>query len=344
MSDYKPPFHMTDKMTSLIAEISEQVGRITVLQEGTISPHLRRENRIRTIHSSLAIEHNSLSLEQVTAILDGKRVLGNPNEIKEVQNAYEAYELMLRLNPASVDDLLKAHKLMMNGLVSENGRFRSGGVGVFDGEVLIHMAPPAEFVPEHIQNLFAWYQKSELHPLIKSAIFHYEFEFIHPFADGNGRMGRMWHSLLLGKWKEMFFWLPIEELIQSRQKEYYDALGAADKQADSAGFVELILEIIRDSLTEITVIGRSTDQDSDQVTDQDKTPIERILSALGDETLSATDLMERLGLSHKPTFRKNYLNPALEQKLIERTIPNKPNSKNQKYRKHQTLEGLSGNR
>ena len=338
MSDYKPPFHMTDKMTSLIAEISEQVGRITVLQEGTISPHLRRENRIRTIHSSLAIEHNSLSLEQVTAILDGKRVLGNPNEIKEVQNAYEAYELMLRLNPASVDDLLKAHKLMMNGLVSENGRFRSGGVGVFDGEVLIHMAPPAEFVPEHIQNLFAWYQKSELHPLIKSAIFHYEFEFIHPFADGNGRMGRMWHSLLLGKWKEMFFWLPIEELIQSRQKEYYDALGAADKQADSAGFVELILEIIRDSLTEITVVGRSTDQDSDQVTDQDKTPIERILSALGDETLSATDLMERLGLSHKPTFRKNYLNPALEQKLIERTIPNKPNSKNQKYRKHQNLE------
>ena len=329
---------MTDKMTSLIAEISEQVGRITVLQEGTISPHLRRENRIRTIHSSLAIEHNSLSLEQVTAILDGKRVLGNPNEIKEVQNAYEAYELMLRLNPASVDDLLKAHKLMMNGLVSENGRFRSGGVGVFDGEVLIHMAPPVEFVPEHIQNLFAWYQKSELHPLIKSAIFHYEFEFIHPFADGNGRMGRMWHSLLLGKWKEMFFWLPIEELIQSRQKEYYDALGAADKQADSAGFVELMLEIIRDSLTEITVVGRSTDQDSDQVTDQDKTPIERILSALGDETLSATDLMERLGLSHKPTFRKNYLNPALEQKLIERTIPNKPNSKNQKYRKHQNLE------
>ena len=338
MSDYKPPFHMTDKMTSLIAEISEQVGRITVLQEGTISPHLRRENRIRTIQSSLAIEHNSLSLEQVTAILDGKRVLGNPNEIKEVQNAYEAYELMLRLNPASVDDLLKAHKLMMNGLVSENGRFRSGGVGVFDGEVLIHMAPPAEFVPEHIQNLFAWYQKSELHPLIKSAIFHYEFEFIHPFADGNGRMGRMWHSLLLGKWKEMFFWLPIEELIQSRQKEYYDALGAADKQADSAGFVELMLDIIRDSLTEITVVGRSTDQDSDQVTVQDKTPVERILSALSDETLSATELMERLGLSHRPTFRKNYLNPALEQKLIERTIPDKPNSKNQKYRKHQNLK------
>ncbi|MCI8377152.1 MAG: Fic family protein [Lachnospiraceae bacterium] len=334
MSDYKPPFHMTDKMTSLIADISEQVGRITVLQEGISSPHLRRENRIRTIHSSLAIEHNSLSLEQVTAILDGKRVLGNPNEIKEVQNAYETYDLMLQLNPASVDDLLKAHKLMMNGLVPENGKFRSGGVGVFDGEVLIHMAPPAEFVQKHIHNLFAWYQISELHPLIKSAIFHYEFEFIHPFADGNGRMGRMWHSLLLGKWKELFFWLPIEELIQSRQKEYYNALGAADKQADSAGFVELMLEIIRDSLTEVTVVGSSTDQVTNQVTDQDRTPTERLLSALGDETLSAADLMKRLGLSHRPTFRKNYLNPALEQKLIERTIPDKPNSRNQKYKKH----------
>lgn len=335
MSDYKPPFHMTDKMTFLIAEISEQVGRITVLQEGAISPHLRRENRIRTIHSSLAIEHNSLSLEQVTAILDGKRVLGNPNEIKEVQNAYEAYELMLRLDPSSVDDLLKAHKLMMNGLVPENGKFRSGGVGVFDGEVLIHMAPSAEFVPEHIHNLFAWYKHSELHPLIKSAVFHYEFEFIHPFADGNGRMGRMWHSLLLGKWKELFFWLPIEELIQSRQKEYYGALSAADKQADSAGFVELMLEIIRGSLKEVTVVDRSTDQDSDQVTDQDKSPVDRLLSVLGNDMLSATEIMERLGLSHRPTFRKNYLNPALEQKLIERTIPDRPNSKNQKYRKRE---------
>lgn len=240
---------------------------------------------------------------------------------------------MLRLDPASVDDLLKAHKLMMNGLVSENGKFRSGGVGVFDGDMLIHMAPPAGFVPEHIHNLFAWYQQSELHPLIKSAIFHYEFKFIHPFADGNGRMGRMWHSLLLGKWKDLFFWLPIEELIQFRQKEYYDALGAADKQADSAGFVELMLEIIRDSLTEVTVVGRSTDQHSDQVADQDKTPTERLLYVLSDKTLSATELMDRLGLSHKPTFRKNYLNPALEQNLIERTIPDKPNSRNQKYRK-----------
>lgn len=146
-------------------------------------------------------------------------------------------------------------------------------------------------------------------------------------------MGRMWHSLFLSQWKELFFWLPIEELIQSRQKEYYDALGAEDAQTDSAGFVELMLEIIRDSLSEVTIVGHSTDQVSDQVTDQDKIPTELLLSALGDETLPVAELMERLGLSHRPTFRQNYLNPALELKLIERTIPDKPNSRNQKYRK-----------
>lgn len=159
-----------------------------------------------------------------------------------------------------------------------------------------------------------------MHPLIKSAVFHYEFEFIHPFQDGNGRMGRMWHSLLLGQWKELFFWLPVEELIQSKQAEYYDSLGKSDKEADSAVFVELMLEIIRDTLKDTTVVGRSTDQDSDQVIDQDD-PINRLLAALGHEELSAAELMARLGLLHRPTFRKNYLTPALDRGLIERTIP-----------------------
>ena len=224
------------------------------MQPETLNLHLRRENRIRTIHSSLAIEQNSLSLEQVTAIIEGKRVLGNPNEIKEVQNAYDAYELLLTLNPLSINDLLKAHQLMMNGLVKENGKFRSRGVGVFAGEKLMHMAPSAKFLPQQIQDLFTWYQESEMHPLIKSSIFHYEFEFIHPFQDGNGRLGRMWHSLLLGKWKELFYWLPVEELIQSRQNEYYETLGRADKEADSFCFVELMLEMICCSLTEIQIL------------------------------------------------------------------------------------------
>lgn len=333
MSDYKPPFHTTDKMISLVAEISEMLGRIHVLQGGTVSPRLRRENRIRTIHASLAIEQNTLSIEQVTAILEGKRVLGSPNEIREVQNAGDAYNLMLDLDPSGVDDLLKAHRLMMKGLVRENGKFRSGGVGIFNGESLVHMAPPANLVPELVQNLFGWYQLSAQHPLIKSAVFHYEFEFIHPFADGNGRMGRMWHTLLLASWKELFFWLPIEELVRSRQKEYYRALVTSDRLGDCGAFVELMLEIIRDSLGELNFAKHGTDQEADQDTDQDKSSVDRLLAALKDDTLSAAELMKRLGLSHRPTFRKNYLDPALEQGKIERTEPSKPNSKNQKYRR-----------
>lgn len=329
MSEYKPPFHMTDKAVNLVAAISEQIGRITVLSYGNLNPHLRRESRIKTIHSSLAIEHNSLSLEQVTAILNGKRILGNPNEIREVQNAYETYEMMLSLDPTSIKDLLKAHKIMMNGLIPGNGRFRSSGVGVFDGDVVVHMAPPAALVPELIQNLFGWYQASEMHPLIKSAIFHYEFEFIHPFADGNGRMGRMWHSLLLGKWNELFYWLPIEELIRSRQQKYYDALGKSDKVADSCTFVELMLEIILDTLRETSVVGNAEDFGANHLPE----PIKKLLNILGDNEMSTAELMEQLCLSHRPTFRKNYLNPALERGLIEMTIPDKPNSRNQKYKK-----------
>ena len=341
MNNYKPPFQITEKMTVLIGEISEEIGRMSIFQEKFSNPHLRRENRIKTIHSSLAIEHNSLSLEQVTAILDGKRVLGNPNEIKEVKNAYEAYELLTKLNPFSVKDLLNAHRLMMNGLVKENSKFRSQEVGIFAGRKVVHIAPPADLVPKHISSLISWYKTSSVHLLIKSAVFHYEFEFIHPFSDGNGRIGRMWHTLLLGKWKKIFFWLPIEELIKKEQKEYYDTLAIADKEGESTIFVEFMLKIINDSLKEIKTSEKIIDQDNDQVTVQDsnhnKNPVKKLLSVLGDNVLSAAEIMERLNLVHKPTFRKNYLNPALEAKLIERTIPDKPNSKNQKYRKAEKI-------
>ena len=329
MSEYKPPFHTTDRITNLVAAISEQIGRIKVLSHGNLNPHLRKENRIRTIHSSLAIEQNSLSLEQVTAIVDGKRVLGNPNEIREVRNAYDTYNMMLSLDPYAVKDLLKAHRMMMEGLIPENGRFRSGGVGVFAGDVVVHMAPPARLVPGEIQDLFEWYKTSEMHPLIRSSIFHYEFEFIHPFADGNGRMGRMWHSLLLSKWNEIFYWLPIEELIRSRQQEYYNALGASNRGSDSSAFVELMLEIILDTLRETTVVGNAEESTKAAANSY----IQKLLHVLGDEELSAAEIMRRLGLSHKPTFRKNYLNPALEQGFINMTIPDKPNSRNQKYRR-----------
>lgn len=326
MSKYQPPFHMTDKITNLTAAICELLGQIKVLSKGNLTPHLRKENRIRTIHSSLAIEHNSLSLEQVTAIIDGKRILGNPVEIKEVKNAYTSYEMMLTLDPYSVDDLLKAHETMMKELISENGRFRSGGVGVFNGKALVHTAPPANMVPGQIQDLFSWYKASEIHPLIRSAIFHYEFEFIHPFADGNGRMGRMWHSLLLGRWNEIFYWLPVEDLIRSRQEEYYKALGKSDRDADSSAFVEFLLQVILDTLQNTTVVG------NDEVEEQKDPLVDTLREAIGKDTLSATEIMKRLGLSHRPTFRQNYLNPALSHGVIEMTIPDKPNSRNQKYR------------
>lgn len=326
ISGFKKLFaDMTDNIMNLLAETSEQIGRIKVLSHGNLNPHLRKENRIRTIHSSLAIEQNSLTLEQVTAILDGKRIFGNPNEIREVKNAYTTYEMMLELNPYSVDDLLEAHKQMMAGLISENGKFRTSGVGVFAGDQVIHMAPPAKLVPGEIQNLITWYRNSKVHPLIKSAIFHYEFEFIHPFADGNGRMGRLWHSLLLGNWNEIFFWLPIEELIRSRQEEYYQALGKSDELGESSPFVEFMLEVILDTLKETTVVGKTKKAENPQV--------QKLLEVLDGEELSATEIMERLGLSHRPTFRRNYLNPALEEEFIEMTIPEKPKSRNQKYRR-----------
>ena len=327
MSKYQPPFHMTDKITNLTAAICELLGQIKILSRGNLAPHLRKENRIRTIHSSLSIEHNSLTLEQVTAIIDGRRILGNPVEIREVKNAYTAYEMMLTLDPYSVDDLLKAYKAMMNELISENGRFRSGGVGVFNGKVLVHMAPPANMVPGQIQDLFTWYKTAEIHPLIRSSIFHYEFEFIHPFADGNGRMGRMWHSLLLGRWNEIFYWLPVEDLIRLRQEEYYNALGKSDTNADSCAFVEFLLQVIMDTLQNTTVVGND-----DNVEEQRDPLVDKLREAIGNDVLSTSEIMKRLGLSHRPTFRQNYLNPALSNGIVEMTIPDKPNSRNQKYR------------
>ena len=188
---YTPPFEITSKIIELISNISEKIGEISSIQNNSHYIQLRKENRIQTIHSSLAIENNSLSLEQITAIIDGKRVLGNPNEIQEVKNSVQAYDLLLTLNPYNEKDLLKAHKLMMQDLVERNGNYRTDGVGIFDGEHVVHVAPSAKRVPELMADLFEWLKTSDVHPLIKSCVFHYEFEFIHPFQDGNGRVGRI---------------------------------------------------------------------------------------------------------------------------------------------------------
>ena len=249
MKHKQPPFQITNKVIDYVAEISELIGRLTSAQHLSISPTLRRANRIRTIHGSLAIEQNTLTLEQVTAVLNGKQVLAPPKDIAEVKNAYEIYEQLEELDPYSVDDLLTAHGIMTRGLVEESGVFRSSPVGVVDqkGHVL-HFGTLPQYVPDLVMELLEWAKNSEVHMLIRSCVFHYEFELIHPFADGNGRVGRLWHTLLLSKWNPAFAWLPVESMIHDRQQEYYEAINASNDAGESTVFVEFMLSTIKASL------------------------------------------------------------------------------------------------
>lgn len=249
---YSPPFHLSEKVVNLTADIAESVGLICAsLGEDLLHPQLRKENRIKTIHSSLAIENNTLTLEQVTAILDGKRVLGSPQEIQEVKNAFETYELLLKFNPFSEQDLLLAHQILMKELVNDSGKFRNKSVGISDGNRIIHVAPPFDRVPFLVNDLLEWVETSQLHPLIKSCVFHYEFEFIHPFSDGNGRMGRLWQTLILTKWNTIFAWLPVETIVKENQTEYYQSLQLADNLGDSTTFIEFMLQSILQAINEL---------------------------------------------------------------------------------------------
>ena len=248
---YVPPFEITPKIIDLISKISEKIGEINSLESSARHIELRRESRIKTIHSSLAIENNSLSLEQITAIINGKRVLGAPNEIQEVKNAIQSYDLLLSLDSTKEKDLLRAHALMMKDLVRNNGRYRSGGVGIFNGQNVVHVAPPASRVPALMKDLFRWVKRADVHPLVKSCVFHYEFEFIHPFQDGNGRLGRLWQSAILKDWKKVFAWIPVESLIKKNQAKYYRVLRACDATADSTAFVEFLLLLILKAAEEI---------------------------------------------------------------------------------------------
>lgn len=303
MSDvYRPPFQMTEKITNLIVEIGEYVGSVTTYESMHQNPVLRRESRIRSIYSSLAIEQNTLSLDQVTDVIEGKKVLGPPQDIREVKNAYEAYERVSALDPYSVKNLLLAHRMLMNGLVKEAGRFRDGNVGVYAGDQLIHAGTPAKYVPELMTQLMTWLKESKLHPLVKSCIFHYEFEFIHPFADGNGRTGRLWQSLILQSWKAIFAWLPVETLVHEHQEEYYSVLAQADKAGDSTVFVEFMLRMIRDALREV-----SRNQNKDVVTNvaiNVVTNEDKILALLKqDGRLTANVLASSIGLTQRQVQR-----------------------------------------
>jgi len=249
MRNKKPPFEITNTMIHEIAEIAELVGKLTSTNQLSANPTLRRTNRIRTIHGSLAIEQNTLSLEQVTAVLNGKQVLTPPKDIAEVKNAYEIYERLEELDPYSVDDLLTAHGIMTRGLVDESGVFRSKPVGVVDQEGhVLHFGTLPQYVPNLVMELLNWVKNSDVHMLIRSCVFHYEFELIHPFANGNGRVGRLWHTLLLSKWNPAFAWLPVESIIHDRQQEYYEAINASNNAGESTVFIEFMLSAIKASL------------------------------------------------------------------------------------------------
>ena len=249
MRNKKPPFEITNTIINYVVEIAELVGRLASSKQLSTNPTLRRTNRIRTIHGSLAIEQNTLSLEQVTAVLNGKQVLAPPKDIAEVKNAYEIYERLDELDPYSVDDLLTAHGIMTGGLVEESGTFRTRPVGVVDSEGhVLHFGTLPQYVPDLVMELLDWTETSEVHMLIRSCVFHYEFELIHPFADGNGRVGRLWHTLLLSKWNPAFAWLPVESIIHDCQQEYYTAINASNDAGESTVFIEFMLSAIKASL------------------------------------------------------------------------------------------------
>lgn len=252
MKNNNPPFEITEKILSDVIEIAELSGKISISSQLSHNPTLRRENRIKTIYSSLAIEQNTLDIDQVTAVLSGKRIIAPPKDIKEVQNAYEVYECLDSLNPFSKEDLLSAHKIMVKELVQEAGAFRSRPVGVVDNNGnILHFGSLPQYVPELIQKLMDWTKDSELHMLIKSCVFHYEFELIHPFSDGNGRIGRLWHTLLLSKWNPLFAWIPIESIIHDNQKKYYDAINQSNNMGESTVFIEFMLSVIKQALLDV---------------------------------------------------------------------------------------------
>ncbi|GAX48506.1 Fic family protein [Lactococcus reticulitermitis] len=299
----KPPFSINNNMLNKIVEISKAVGNLEFQIERNLK--LRKENRIKSIHSSLAIENNSLTVEQITDIIDGKRVLGNPKEIREVKNAYDAYEEILTLNPYKQSDFLKAHGLLTNGIINASGQYRPKDVGIYDSAGnLIHMGARPQFITNLMSDLFDWGANDDTPELIKSCVFHYEIETIHPFEDGNGRMGRLWQTVILANWHSIFAWIPIETIIYENQQAYYDALAIADSQNDSSGFIEFMLSIILETLIAYKTSDNLSDKTSEEL------PTE----------LSGVELQVYL-LIKKYLIDHDTINTAVATKLLGKSAP-----------------------
>ena len=323
---YKPPFNITNKMLSLCISITEKIGKINSYQSLKRMPILRKNNKIKSIHSSLAIEANSLSLSQVKDVIAGKLVLGPQNEIQEVKNAYKVYSMMNDLDCFKEKDLLKAHGVLTHSVNEESGIYRNHGEGVFDGDKVVFVAPPENMVPGLMIDLFEWLNNDNETPiLIKSCVFHYEFVFIHPFGDGNGRMARLWQNLILSKWNKLFEFMPLESQIYKYQNDYYKAIEICHKNGNSDKFVEFMLMKIDETLDEVML---SVEIESRNISDQ----VNKLLDVMEmDIPYSANELMLRVGIKSKETLRGSYLNPAIDNGLITMTLPDKPNSKNQRY-------------
>lgn len=325
MENYIPPFDLTSEIFEISSEIMENLGKLSDINDLEKLPRLRKISRLKSIHSSLAIEQNTLSLDQVTDIIDGKRVLGPQDEILAVKNAFASYKELENINPYELDDLLRIHSIMMNNLVDEAGKLRTGAVGVFDAEGnVVHTAPPARMVYSLMHDLFQWLKNSSTPMLIKSCVFHYEFEFIHPFRDGNGRTGRLWQTALLASWKPIFQWIPIESIIKDNQEAYYKAIARSTLDGKSNAFIVFMLDVINKAIKDILA-------DTRKHYNHISTYINALMNVIESYPQSATELMAKLGIKSRNSFRDNYLKPALEAGLIGMTIPEKPTSKNQMY-------------
>ncbi len=328
MNHYEPPFTITNRILSLVTDISEKLGKVAAYRSLEAKPQLRRNNRIKSVHSSLKIEANSLSESMVRAVLNNQTVIGPEKEIQEVKNAFAAYDCIETADPYSIKDLKKLHGIMTQLTVEESGVFRRGAEGVFDGDRCIFMAPPPEMVDSLMKELFAWMKENAgtIHPLILSCVFHYEFVFIHPFSDGNGRMARLWQTILLTKWNPVFQYIPLESQIERFQEGYYQAIETCNSQGNSTEFIEFMLARIGEILDEVL---------KQRLADGGLTEyVKKLLSVMEyDTAYSASALLNLLGLRSKENLRHNYLDPAIDAGLIEMTIPEKPTSRNQKYRK-----------
>ena len=314
-----PPYKITSAILGLVERIGEAIGK-TEEMPGQTDLRLRRVNRIRSIQGSLAIEGNTLTEEQISTILDGRPVIAPLREIQEVRNALKVYEKFPQWEPASQTDLLEAHEMLMVGLLDAPGHYRRGGIAVAGAGEVHHIGPPADRVPHLMSDLLSWLDSTEEHPLITSSVFHYEFEFIHPFEDGNGRMGRLWQSLILTRWKHLFAYVPVESLVYARQSEYYEAIRESSSRGESTPFIVYMLEAILEAVI-------STPQEKPQVSPQ----VERLLAVLEGE-MSLRQILHAIGLSDRKSFRQRYLLPALEHGYVEMTLPESPTARNQRYR------------